>query len=72
MIAGAVIKVDDIGESFAKLGIFVATVVVGIAVLAVIEVLFYFACTRKNPFVPIKHMARAWFIVFATTSACVS
>ncbi|VDM19689.1 unnamed protein product [Hydatigera taeniaeformis] len=71
MIAGAVLKVDNIGESFAKLGMFVVTVVVGIAVLAVIEVLFYFACTRKNPFTPIKHMARAWFIVFATTSAIV-
>ncbi|KAL5971595.1 Excitatory amino acid transporter, partial [Taenia solium] len=71
MIAGAVIKVDDIADSFAKLGLFVATVVVGIAVLAVVEVLFYFVCTRKNPFVPIKHMAKAWFIVFATTSAIV-
>ncbi|KAH9286961.1 Excitatory amino acid transporter 2 [Echinococcus granulosus] len=71
MIAGAVIKVDDIKGNFAKLGIFVATVVVGIAVLAVFEVLFYFACTRKNPFTPIRHLSRAWFIVFATTSALV-
>nr|CDS34456.2 Excitatory amino acid transporter [Hymenolepis microstoma] len=71
MIAGSVIKVDDIAGSFAKLGIFVATVVVGIAVLMLIEWLFYFVCLRKNPFRPIKYLMRSWFIVFATTSAIV-
>lgn len=71
MIAGSVIKVDDIGGSFAKLGLFVATVVVSIAVLMLLEWLFYFICTRKNPFRPIKYLMRSWFIVFATTSAIV-
>ncbi|KAM3175792.1 hypothetical protein ACTXT7_007844, partial [Hymenolepis weldensis] len=71
MIAGSVIKVSDIVGSFAKLGIFVATVVVAIAVLMLIEWLFYFVCTRRNPFRPVKYLMQAWFIVFATTSAIV-
>ncbi|VDO13666.1 unnamed protein product [Rodentolepis nana] len=71
MIAGSVVKVDDIVGSFAKLGLFVATVVVSVAALMVLEWLFYFVCTRRNPFQPIKYLMRAWFIVFATTSAIV-
>ncbi|VUZ46048.1 unnamed protein product [Hymenolepis diminuta] len=71
MIAGSVIKVDDIVGSFAKLGIFVVTVVVAIAVLMLVEWLFYFVCTRRNPFRPVKYLMKAWFIVFATTSAIV-
>ncbi len=69
MIAGAVIKVDDIAGTFAKLGLFIVTVIVGIAVMAIIIWIVYFVFTRRNPFVPIPHLLKSWFIAFATTSA---
>ncbi|VDL92552.1 unnamed protein product [Schistocephalus solidus] len=72
MIAGAIVKVDDIVSTFAKLGLFIATVFVGIAVLFIITLIVYVAGTRRNPFVVIPHLMKAWFLGFATTSAIVT
>ncbi|VDN10340.1 unnamed protein product [Dibothriocephalus latus] len=72
MIAGAIIKVDDIAGTFAKLGMFIVTVIVGIAVLFILTILVYVIGTRKNPFEVIPHLMQAWFLGFATTSAIVT
>nr|VZI37211.1 unnamed protein product [Spirometra erinaceieuropaei] len=69
MIAGAIIKVDDIAGTFAKLGLFIATVIVGIAVLFILTLIVYVIGSRKNPFTVIPHLMQAWFLGFATTSA---
>lgn len=68
MIAGAVMKVDNIAGTFSKIGMFIVTVTLGIAILFVAALLLYVATTFQNPFKFLKHTIRAWFISFATTS----
>lgn len=68
MIAGAVMKVDDIAGTFAKVGMFVVTVITGIAILFVLILLVYLAVTFRNPFKFLPHTIKSTFISFATTS----
>ncbi|BHF60152.1 hypothetical protein SprV_0100311400 [Sparganum proliferum] len=72
MIAGAIVKVDDIAGTFAKLGLFIVTVIAGIAVLFILTLVVYVIGARKNPFTVIPHLMQAWFLGFATTSAIVT
>lgn len=68
MIAGAVMDVDDIGETFSKVGMFVVTVTAGIAILFILCLLIYLAVTLRNPFKFLPRTLKSWFISFATTS----
>ena len=68
MIAGAVMKVDDIVGTFSKVGMFIATVAVGVVVLFIMILLIYFISTLRNPFKFLPHTMKACFISLATTS----
>ncbi len=68
MIAGAVMKVEDIATTFSNIGMFIITVTLGIAILFLANMLVYFLATMRNPVKFLPHTLKAWFISFATTS----
>nr|VZI37217.1 unnamed protein product [Spirometra erinaceieuropaei] len=68
MIAAAILNVSDIASAFAALGMFVLTVTAGIGVLFFLCLIVYGALALRNPFGFLRHIAKAWFISFATTS----
>lgn len=69
LIAKAIASVDDVAESFSKLGMFVVVVTVGVLVhqLVVLSLLL-FALTRRNPLTFHLSILRPYFIAFAATS----
>ncbi|VDM20515.1 unnamed protein product [Hydatigera taeniaeformis] len=72
MIAGAIMGVEDITGTFSKVGMFVVTVTVGIAVVFILTLLLYLVTTMSNPFTFLPRTIKASFISFATTSPIVS
>ncbi|KAL7061935.1 hypothetical protein AAHC03_0787 [Spirometra sp. Aus1] len=72
MIAAAILNVSDIASAFAALGMFVLTVTAGIGVLFFLCLIVYGGLALRNPFGFLRHIAKAWFISFATTSPIVS
>lgn len=68
MIAGSVMKVDDVGVAFQGLGMFIVTVTAGLGICFFMTIFLYFLVTFKNPFKFLRHCVNAWFISFATTS----
>ncbi|KAK7090285.1 hypothetical protein V1264_010100 [Littorina saxatilis] len=73
LIAKAIANIDDLGDSFSKLGMFVMVVVVGIVIfqLGVLSLLL-FVITRRNPFLFHLTILRPYFIGFASTSTAVA
>lgn len=69
LIAKAIASVDDVAESFSKLGMFVVVVTVGVLIhqLVVLSLLL-FALTRRNPLTFHLSILRPYFIGFAATS----
>lgn len=69
LVVVSISDVDDIGDVFAKLGLFVATVTIGIILLHVIFLpMILFFTTRRNPYAYIVSIGKAWMIGFAATS----
>ena len=69
LVAGKLVKMDDIEEEFRTLGWYIMTVLLGLfihgfVVLPVIYALF----TRKNPFLLIMHMGQALATALGTAS----
>nr|KAG5698014.1 hypothetical protein BaRGS_005832 [Batillaria attramentaria] len=73
LIAKAIAGIDDLEDSFSKLGMFVVVVVVGIVIfeLGVLSLLL-FLFTRRNPFKFHFSILRPYFIGFAATSTAVA
>lgn len=73
LIAKSIAGIDDVADSFSKLGMFVVVVVVGIVIfqLGVLSLLL-FAFTRRNPFKFHLSILRPYFIGFAATSTAVA
>ncbi|VDN12754.1 unnamed protein product [Dibothriocephalus latus] len=72
MIAGAIMPVDDIPGTFASLGFFILSVVVGSVINTIVTLLLFLVCTRHSPFKFFRHCLKAWFVAFATTSPIVA
>ncbi|KAJ8309688.1 hypothetical protein KUTeg_011553 [Tegillarca granosa] len=69
LVIVSISDVDDIGDVFEKLGLFVATVTIGIILLHVVFLpLILFLTTRRNPYAYIVSIGKAWMIGFAATS----
>ena len=68
MIAGAIMGVDKIEETFKSVGLFTVTVTAGIALLFILMLVLYTLMTFRQPFKFLPYTVKAWFISFATTS----
>lgn len=73
LILAKFLEMEDILDVFGKLGMYLLTVSLGIFIHGFIFLpLIYFAFTRKNPFVFIKHMLPAIFTALGTSSSLAS
>ncbi|XP_006824952.1 excitatory amino acid transporter 2-like [Saccoglossus kowalevskii] len=70
LIAGALLKVDDLLDVMVSLGLFSATVIVGLLIHTFFTIpLVYFIWTRKNPFVILMKSARSSIVVMVIRSS---
>lgn len=70
LILAKFLEMDDVLDVFAKLGMYLLTVSLGIFIHGFIFLpLIYFAFTRKNPLVFIGHMSPAIFTALGTSSS---
>lgn len=73
LIAVSIASIKDIGPVFEQLGMFVATVTVGIVMQQLIILpLILFVLTRRNPYLFLISIIRPWMIGLATTSTAVA
>ncbi|VDN14097.1 unnamed protein product [Dibothriocephalus latus] len=72
MIAGAVLRVDNIKATFSSLGMFIVTVTASLGILFFCCIILFAVVTRRNPFGLLRVSIKAWFISFATTSPVVA
>lgn len=69
LIAGKVASMESISDVLTKLGLYMATVISGLLIHAVIVLpLVYFIITRKNPFKFILGLRAALLTAFGTSS----
>ena len=72
LIAVSIGGISGITSVFEDLGIFVATVTVGVAVHQLIILpIILFIFTRRNPYLFLTTIIRPWMIAFTTTSRSV-
>lgn len=70
LVAGEVIKMEDVGETFGKLGWFFATVMLGLGIHGLILLpALYGIMTKSLPFNFTKNMSRALATAFGTSSS---
>ncbi|KAK7100833.1 excitatory amino acid transporter 3-like isoform X2 [Littorina saxatilis] len=70
LIASKFVETDDIGEIAAKLGMYMVTVLAGLAIHAIIVLpLIYFIATRKNPAKFAFNMLKAILTAWGTASS---
>nr|VZI11300.1 unnamed protein product [Spirometra erinaceieuropaei] len=71
MVASSVLARTDIKSDFIQLSLFIATVLLGLAVHFIFVILVHLAASRENPFRLLKYCVDPYLIAFATTSpAC--
>ncbi|VUZ46690.1 unnamed protein product, partial [Hymenolepis diminuta] len=68
MVASSIASRENIESEFVQLGLFVATVLVALAIHFLIIVIVFFLASRKNPLRLLKYSTQAFFLAFATTS----
>ncbi|VDM02495.1 unnamed protein product [Schistocephalus solidus] len=68
MVASSVASRTDIQSDFVQLGLFIATVLTGLAIHFILIVLVLLAASGKNPFRLLKYSVQPYLISFATTS----
>ena len=69
IIGVAIASIDDVEKIFRNLGIFIATVVVSLAVQQLVLFPIILLITlRKNPLLIYRSMGKAWMIAFASAS----
>jgi Na+/H+-dicarboxylate symporter len=69
LIAVKLIEMENIGTVFTQLGYYMATVLAGLAVHAIITLpLIYFIGVRKNPFSYMFNMSKALLTAWGTAS----
>lgn len=70
LIAAASAGIDDVENVFRELWLFIAAVVVALAVQQIVFLpLVLFVTTRRNPAKHMWNVSRAWIIAFATASS---
>ncbi|PAA72232.1 hypothetical protein BOX15_Mlig028619g1 [Macrostomum lignano] len=72
MIAASVVSVLDPQGTFMKLGLFILSVTVGLAVHFILLQVVFIVVSRKNPLYFLPNTVRSWFISFATTAPVVA
>ncbi len=68
MVAGAVVGLEDIGGTFQKLGIYMGTVLVALAVHMIIQMAIYAVASFRNPFKILVVGFKVFFLAFITTA----
>jgi solute carrier family 1 (high affinity glutamate transporter) protein 2 len=69
LVAGNIIKIENMGETAKRLSIYMITVIIGLIIHSMITVqTLYFLATRKNPFKFLKGMLQAWLTAVGTAS----
>lgn len=72
MIAARVAEMEDVWLSMQKLGMFIATVSIGLIIHTLVVLpIIYFTVTRKNPYAFIKGLRDAMMIAFGIASRLV-
>nr|VZI16240.1 unnamed protein product [Spirometra erinaceieuropaei] len=72
MVASSVASRTDIQSDFVQLGLFIATVLTGLAIHFILIVVILLAASGKNPFRLLKYSVEPYLISFATTSPAVA
>ncbi|VDL81577.1 unnamed protein product [Nippostrongylus brasiliensis] len=73
MIAQKMLQVKDLVGTFRMLGFFIATVILGLSIVALVTLpLVYVAVTRRNPFKFMRGMSKALLHGIATSSSAAS
>ena len=69
LIAGKIMSVDNLSETAESLGLYMATVIVGLVFHAVftLSIIYYVIC-RKNPLKFFQGIFQAWITALATSS----
>ncbi len=68
MVAGAVVGLEDVAGKIQGLGLFMATVLVGLSVHMLIQIAIYTIASFRNPFRLMWMGFRVWFLAFITTA----
>ncbi|XP_069175892.1 excitatory amino acid transporter-like isoform X2 [Procambarus clarkii] len=69
VIMSKILSVENLGTVMSNLGLFIVTVVVGVFIYQwIIQNLFYFLFTRRNPFTFYFNLLEPWVTSFATAS----
>ncbi|OXA52519.1 excitatory amino acid transporter [Folsomia candida] len=70
LIAGRIMQIGDLSTTMSQLGMYMITVIVGLAFHALITLpTIYFTVTRKNPWTFFKGMLQAWITALGTASS---
>ncbi|CAL1279167.1 unnamed protein product [Larinioides sclopetarius] len=70
LIVGKIMAINDLAKTAEQLGLYMLTVVAGLAIHACVTLPFlYFAVTHKNPFSFFKGMLQAWVTALGTASS---
>lgn len=68
MVAGAVVGLTDVAGTFQGLGMFMATVMVALAIHMLIQMGVYAIASFRNPFRLLVMGFRVFFLAFITTA----
>ncbi|CAF0984124.1 unnamed protein product [Didymodactylos carnosus] len=70
LVAGKILEIDDLAKLAKSLGMYAVTVLVGLAIHALITLpLIFLVITRKNPFLFYKGVLQAWLTGIGTASS---
>ncbi|KAG8199894.1 hypothetical protein JTE90_015883 [Oedothorax gibbosus] len=70
LIVGKIMAINDLAKTAEQLGLYMLTVVAGLAIHACVTLPFlYFAVTHKNPLTFFKGMLQAWVTALGTASS---
>nr|CUU98915.1 hypothetical transcript [Hymenolepis microstoma] len=72
MVAGAVVGLEDVSGTFQGLGLFMATVLVGLIVHMILQMIVYTIASFRNPFKLVWMGFRVTFLAFITTSPVIA
>ncbi|CAF0908525.1 unnamed protein product [Didymodactylos carnosus] len=70
LVAGKILEIEDLAKLAKSLGMYAVTVLVGLAIHALITLpLIFFVVTRKNPFLFYRGVLQAWLTGIGTASS---
>ncbi|KAI1708820.1 sodium:dicarboxylate symporter family domain-containing protein [Ditylenchus destructor] len=70
LIMGKILEIHDLGETARMLAMYMVTVLIGLAIHALIALpLLFFVLTKQNPYVFMKGLVQAWITALGTASS---